>query len=954
VTLPSETMAVVVGIEEYQTGIAWRLDGPALDACRFARWLCTRGVPADRVTLLVSPQPANAAEVTTQAADFRSMPAEHGTIRDVFTRYLPRHMSDLLIVYWGGHGVIEQEERRLLYADATILDKRNLNLSSLLTAMRSSTFVGHPRQICLVDACQNLVVELGWEGSMPDEGFAIGRPEPQRDQYVLLAASPGERAINVDGLKTGLFSQVLREGFDDLPVGTWPPDMDRLRNFVNERFELLRSQGRTEQVPSSLWFRSRSGDDSQLFPFGRPAGRFVQDEQNRRQRALLLSRLQKDYTADLRQSLEQTVRLDLDLDLTEAKISRRRSQVVLLPVTEQEKPLPKGTSLLQVFDEEARGLVGRGLLVLGSPGSGKTTMLIELAQQLTARALADHESAHPTPIYLPLSAWAIRRPPLTEWLVEQLDELYEVPRDLGRRWMEPRNGALLFLLDGLDEITQLDERDSCIREINRFRRSYQVPVIVATCQAEYDAASTKLELETAVSVRPLNPERVLDHLQQAGPQTHQIVESLQRDKDLRDLLRSPLLVSILTLAYAGKRASVPAVTAHSPAERRQILMSDYVDRRFELGRTADTRTNQERSLRYLTALAANLTHGRQTMLLVGRLRSDWLPSPLARRVVIIVPKLALGFSTGVVHWWVNAMAVRSGFASVPTFHLVINIAFGLVVGLAERLRAIVRVSAWMVYGSIAGVVNVKLMPVDGPVSAAAHILYFVIIFVIAGELVVRFLGGELEPVERLSFSWERARLYLPKASVRGLGVGLLLSLIIGLSAWPPGISWTDALIFGLIYGLIFGVVWGLIQGLARGASSAPIPTHVTPNEEIRRSARNGLIVGPTVGTVVGLLFLLGGGLAGVLRDSPAMGLTAGLFLGLAWGLSAMVFFGLVSGLGAVVQHAILRLLLWGYRIAPLRYVRWLNKMVRLRLLYWGVGGGYRFIHGTVQDYFAPS
>ena len=221
------------------------------------------------------------------------------------------------------------------------------------------------------------------------------------------------------------------------------------------------------------------------------------------------------------------------------------------------------------------------------------------------------------------------------------------------------------------------------------------------------------------------------------------------------------------------------------------------------------------------------------MLLVGRLRSEWLPSPLARRIVILVPKLALGFSTGVVHWWVNAMAVRSGFASVSTFHLVINIVFGLVVGLAERLRAIVRVSAWMVYGSIVGVVNVKLMPVDGPVSAAAHILYFVIIFVIAGELVVRFLGGELEPVERLSFSWERARLYLPKASVRGLGVGLLLSLIIGLSAWPPGISWTDALIFGLIYGLIFGVVWGLIQGLARGASSAPIPTHVTPNEEIR-------------------------------------------------------------------------------------------------------------------------
>src|SRR5205823_1633890 len=143
----------------------WRLDGPALDACRFAQWLRTRAVPADRITVLVSPLPANAAAVAERVGDYhRPGPgtADHATVREVFTRYLPRHSSDLLIVYWGGHGVIEQDDRRLLYADATSLDKRNLNLSSLLTAMRSSTFAQHPRQICLVDACQNLVTELGW------------------------------------------------------------------------------------------------------------------------------------------------------------------------------------------------------------------------------------------------------------------------------------------------------------------------------------------------------------------------------------------------------------------------------------------------------------------------------------------------------------------------------------------------------------------------------------------------------------------------------------------------------------------------------------------------------------------------------------------------------------------------------------------------------------------------
>ena len=156
--LPTDTMAVVVGIEDYQAGKEWRLDGPALDACRFARWLTTRGVSADRITLLVSPLPENAKTVEEQSQGYRVRgAADHATVRDVFTRYLPSETSSLLILYWGGHGVIEEEERRLIYADATEDDPRNLNLSSLLKSMRSSKFDRHPQQLGLVDACLNLV-----------------------------------------------------------------------------------------------------------------------------------------------------------------------------------------------------------------------------------------------------------------------------------------------------------------------------------------------------------------------------------------------------------------------------------------------------------------------------------------------------------------------------------------------------------------------------------------------------------------------------------------------------------------------------------------------------------------------------------------------------------------------------------------------------------------------------
>ncbi|HUK70948.1 MAG TPA: hypothetical protein VLW50_19675, partial [Streptosporangiaceae bacterium] len=121
-TLPRDTIAVVVGIEEYQVGRAWRLDGPALDACRFARFLTSRGVPANRITLLISPLSENVDAVKEQSQGYSVRAADHATVREVFTQYLPSKTSRLLVLYWGGHGVIEQEERRLFYADATRLD----------------------------------------------------------------------------------------------------------------------------------------------------------------------------------------------------------------------------------------------------------------------------------------------------------------------------------------------------------------------------------------------------------------------------------------------------------------------------------------------------------------------------------------------------------------------------------------------------------------------------------------------------------------------------------------------------------------------------------------------------------------------------------------------------------------------------------------------------------------
>src|SRR5262249_47360755 len=81
--------------------------------------------------------------------------------------------------------------------------------------------------------------------------------------------------------------------------------------------------------------------------------------------------------------------------------------------------LPRGTRITQVYDQ-----AGGELLILGEPGSGKTTLLLELARDLLQRA--ERDDTHPMPVILNLSSWAIKRQPIEDWLVAELNDKFQV------------------------------------------------------------------------------------------------------------------------------------------------------------------------------------------------------------------------------------------------------------------------------------------------------------------------------------------------------------------------------------------------------------------------------------------------------------------------------------------------------------------------------------------------
>ena len=102
-----------------------------------------------------------------------------------------------------------------------------------------------------------------------------------------------------------------------------------------------------------------------------------------------------------------------------------------------------------------------------------------------------------------------------------------------------------------------------------------------------------------------------------------------------------------------------------------------------------------------------------------------------------------------------------------------------------------------------------------------------------------------------------------------------------------------------------------------------------------------------------LAFGLGAGLSGGLILGLVVVLIMGLILGLVAGGDSRFILGQVvfGGIGTFVRHFALRKLLAHYDYLPWRLVPFLE-YARERLLLRRVGGGYIFIHRTLQEYFA--
>lgn len=145
-----------------------------------------------------------------------------------------------------------------------------------------------------------------------------------------------------------------------------------------------------------------------------------------RNRSDLLKAVNIEVEGRLKSAFHNRVRLILGKESYPAEVQRSWDQEVK-DRNEMSIAIDPGTPILSIF--ERPDIAGGKLLILGDPGSGKTTTLLELAQALISQAQNNPDA--PVPVVLGLSTWQGSKQKFSTWLLFQLRLKYSVREAIG-------------------------------------------------------------------------------------------------------------------------------------------------------------------------------------------------------------------------------------------------------------------------------------------------------------------------------------------------------------------------------------------------------------------------------------------------------------------------------------------------------------------------------------------
>lgn len=252
-------------------------------------------------------------------------------------------------------------------------------------------------------------------------------------------------------------------------------------------------------------------------------------------------------------SKEKPDAVPLPLDVREFIIVPPSASEKLKPTTPTEPRIFR--KFQDAFDEQG----GRTLL-LGIPGSGKTTTLFQFASAMAEAALAD--PAQPIPLFGSVHLWD-HKTPLIQWVQEPIQK--RLPE------IDFANRSQLYIFDGLDELggerpvdpekPEGEKYDPRVQFLEAVAKQLPTAQVIISCrELDYEAIGKKAPLLGAVKLLPLTSEQIEAFLLTKNQPL--LWDKLQADENLIELAQTPLLLYLLS-GSAGTSGDVSALDTAS-------------------------------------------------------------------------------------------------------------------------------------------------------------------------------------------------------------------------------------------------------------------------------------------------------------------------------------------------------------------------------------------------------
>ena len=223
------------------------------------------------------------------------------------------------------------------------------------------------------------------------------------------------------------------------------------------------------------------------------------------------------------------------------------------------------------------------LVVWGKPGAGKTTFMKYLAMS----CLGDRFHGELVPIFVQLRFYAAIKgePSLQEYIWDEFEKR-DVAGDVVKRLL--KEGRTLILLDGLDEVKKEDDR-RVKQDIDQFSRDWLKNRFAITCRIA--AREYQFEKFTEVEVADFDDGQIETFVnnwfrERDESKAERLLERLKGNKPVKELAKSPLLLTLLCLVF-GERNDFPPKRSELYKEGLEVLMKKW-----------DAKRNIEREIIY--------------------------------------------------------------------------------------------------------------------------------------------------------------------------------------------------------------------------------------------------------------------------------------------------------------------------------------------------------------------